>query len=139
MAATDRSNGRQVRTVSKGKIGPWNKKTNLYEYAQQMRSSCGPLLRRDAFNAGLPMLRDVVGKGPRRRRGANNDQDAWPVVFSVEASGNFRHYRFWRWQEITSATASRKPSCPNAVTIVITTITSLTIIIMMTTMPHRHH
>jgi hypothetical protein len=58
------------------------------ECAQQMRSSCGTLLRRDAITAGLAMLRDVVGKRPRRRRGANNDEDARQVVFIVEASGS---------------------------------------------------
>jgi hypothetical protein len=70
----------------------------VYEYAQHMRALCGPLLRREAFIAGLTMLRNVIA---RRRSGANdktnNDETAWPVVLwkqvSVQhfntTSGNF--------------------------------------------------
>jgi hypothetical protein len=72
--------------------------TNVYEYAQHMRALCGPLLRREAYIAGLTMLRNVIAQ--RRRGGANdetNNDKAWPVVLwkqvSVQhfntASGNF--------------------------------------------------
>jgi hypothetical protein len=79
-----------------------NASTDVYEYAQRMRTWCGPLLRREAFTAGLTMLQDVIARRQQQqqqqRRGNDNDKKAvWPVVLwkqvSVQhfntTSGNF--------------------------------------------------